>query len=131
MPSRAASHCVRRSWASQTRRYVDVGLATISDIVPADGGRFLKFRSSETGFRAAADLLSTPGYGKLRIDRALRRWSNNGYGAEILAGTPLDAGTAVPSLRPGDLRVLLEAMAAAEGYRSSATAAEIRRALEH
>src|SRR6266542_3683127 len=35
---------------SDTRRYVEAGLATVSEIVPADGGRFLKFMSPEIGF---------------------------------------------------------------------------------
>src|SRR6266540_2775867 len=35
-------------FGSDTRRYVEAGLATVSEIVPADGGRFLKFRSAET-----------------------------------------------------------------------------------
>src|SRR5207244_3917963 len=43
---------------SETRRYVESGQATISDIIPRDGGRFLKFESPETGFRAAVTLLS-------------------------------------------------------------------------
>lgn len=114
---------------SGTRRYVDIGLATISDIIPKDGGRFLKFDSPETGFRAAVELLSTPPYDDLKLDRALRRWSNSGYAAEILAGTQLDAQTPVPCLGRDDLQVLLSAMAAAEGYKSSTIADEIRKAL--
>ena len=114
---------------SQTRRYVDIGLATISDIIPKDGGRFLKFDSPATGFRAAVELLSTPLYDDLELDRVLRRWSHNSYGAEVLAGTALDAQRPVPYLGQDDLKILLNAMAAAEGYKSSTIAAEIKKAL--
>ena len=114
---------------SGTRRYLAVRLATVSDIIPTDGGRFLKFESPETGFRAAADLLSTSTYGGLELDRALRRWSHNGYGAEILAGTRLDSQQAVPYLGQDGLRVLLHAMATAEGYRSATIVDEITTAL--
>jgi hypothetical protein len=113
----------------ETGRYVDIGLATISDIIPKDGGRFLKFNSPEMGFRAAIELLSTPRYRDLILDRALRRWSNNGFGAEILAGTRLDAQMPVPYFGRDDFRILLNAMAAAEGYKSSTIADEIKKAL--
>ena len=114
---------------SATRRYVNTGVATISDILPKDGGRFLKFDSPETGFRAAVELLRTPPYDDLEVDQALRRWSNNGYAAEILAGTRLEAQKPVPYLGRDDLRILLNAMAVAEGYKSSTISAEIEKAL--
>ena len=113
----------------QTRRYVDIGVATISDILPTDGGRFLKFDSPETGFKAAVELLMAPGYDDLTLDRALRRWSNHGYGIEIFAGPRLDAETPVPDFGRDDLKTLLNAMAAAEGYKSATIAHEIERAL--
>lgn len=116
-------------FGSGTRWYVEIGLATISGIVPLDGGRFLKFDSPEAGLRAAVALLSTPGYKDLEVDRALRKWSNNGYGAEILLGTPLDAQKLVSYLDADDLKTLLAAMAAAEGYQSSTIKSEIENAL--
>lgn len=115
-------------WGAKTRRYVDLGLASISDIIPADGGRFLKFDDAETGFRAAAELLHS--YGDLELDGALRKWSNAGYGGGILAGTALDAKTPIADLRRGDLTVVLHAMAAAEGYRSPTIVDEISKALK-
>ncbi len=114
---------------SKTRRYVDIGLATISDVIPKDGGRFLKFDCPETGFRAAVELLSTPPYDDLRLDGALRRWSNNGFGAEILAGTQLDALRPVHYLGRDHLKILLNAMAVAEGYKSSTITDEVKNAL--
>ena len=118
---------IKLGW--NTRRYVEIGLATVSAIIPQDGGRFLKFASPETGFKAAVGLLSAPGYDDLRLDRALRRWSNNGYGAEILVGGRFDAEQRVPNFGRDDLKTLLNAMAAAEGYRSATIAAEIEKAL--
>ncbi len=115
-------------FGSKTRRYVDIGLATLSDIIPTDGGRFLRFDDPETGFRAAADLLNA--YGDLELDGALRKWSNTGYGGAILAGTRLDQKTSIADLRRGDFRILLHAMAAAEGYRSATIGDEIRKALQ-
>jgi hypothetical protein len=116
-------------YGGRTRRYVEGGLAAISDIVPADGGRFLRFESAVDGFRAAADLLGTKRYLDLQLDEALRTWTNNGYGAEILDGTSLDGRTPVPSLGRDDLSILLNVMATAEGYRSAAIAEEITKAL--
>ncbi len=116
-------------FGSETRWYVEIGLATISEIVPRDGGRFLRFDSPETGLSAAVALLSTPGYKDLEVDQALRKWSNNGYGAEILVGTPFDAQKLVSHLGADDLKFLLAAMAAAEGYQSSTIKSEIEKAL--
>jgi len=98
---------------SGTRRYVETGAAGISDIIPKDGGRFLKFESPERGFRAAVELLRMSPYDDLELDEALRKWSNSGYAAEILAGTRLDAHRRVLYLGGGDLQILLHAMAAA------------------
>ena len=47
--------------------------------------------------------MSAPPYEELTLDRALRRWSNGGYAAEILAGTRLDAQKPVPYLGRDDL----------------------------
>lgn len=113
-----------------SRAYVRRGHATISEIAPLDGGRFLRFDSPAIGFRAAVDLLSSAPYRDLAIDAALRRWSNQGYGAEILAGTRLDRRARVRHLTRGDFKALLGAMAVAEGYRSATVDSEIASALE-
>lgn len=115
---------------SITRRYLRQGQATISDIPPSDGGRFLKFQSPATGFKAGIELLTSRAYRDLGLDAALRRWSNNGFGAEILAGSHLDRGTRIRQLTRNDFRVLLGAMAAAEGYRSATVYDEIAAALD-
>lgn len=48
-----------------------------------DGGVFATFPSIEVGLRAHRDLLKGSGYTSLTVDKAMRRWSNNGYGGEI------------------------------------------------
>ena len=116
-------------FGSETRWHVEMGVATISDIVPLDGGRFLKFDSPESGFRAAIALLANPAYSELGVDRALRKWSNDGYGAEIVAATLLSARKVVGDLTDRDLEVLLMAMAIAEGYRSATLGTEIQTAI--
>ena len=58
---------------SGTRRYVGTGAAGISDIIPKDGGRFLKFESPERGFRAAVELLRTSPYDDLDIPAFMRK----------------------------------------------------------
>ena len=110
-----------------TRAWVEAGLATISRWLPRDGGRFLKFHSSAFGFRAAVQLLTSPAYASLDLDAALKRWSHNGYGAEIVPS--IDPATPVSSLAAERLEHVLRAMANAEGYRSSTIDDEITRAV--
>lgn len=112
-----------------TRGYVEAGRATLSPISPLDGGQFLRFDSPSTGFRAAADLLRARPYEGRPLADVFRRWSNNGFGAEILDGTPLHGGLTVADLTVDELALVLGAMASAEGYRSPRIAAEIATAL--
>lgn len=113
----------------QTRQYLRAGAARVSAIEPLDGGRFLAFHTPTAGFRAGLELLTGTVYRDLGIDQALRRWSNQGYGAEILAGTQLDARSRVRQLTRSDFGVLLSAMARAEGYQSPTMRQEIATAL--
>jgi hypothetical protein len=61
------------------RRYNDPG-ATIDPNPSSDGGYFIKFSSPEKGQGAIATLLSM--YGNITVEKALRKWSNNAYGAD-------------------------------------------------
>jgi hypothetical protein len=79
----------------------------------ADGGKFLTFASPKDGFNAAKRLITSSGYANLPVDAALRRWSNNGYGAEI---APSLKGKTIKALSPAELQSLLHAMARREGY---------------
>ena len=49
-----------------------------------DGGNFAIFPDEATGQQAMVDLLQSPNYRDLTLDQAMKRWSNNGYGAEII-----------------------------------------------
>lgn len=50
---------------------------------PAQAGHFAMFPDVQTGIKASVDTLKGPGYRDLPVDAAMRRWSNNGYGAEV------------------------------------------------
>jgi len=112
-----------------TAHHVTAGHAAVSDTVALDGGRFLRFATPEAGFRAGVLLLSTPLYAPLTVDQALRKWSNHGYGAEVLAGRGPGGESPIAGLGRAQLKVLLAAMARAEGYRSTALELEIARSL--
>jgi hypothetical protein len=114
---------------SDTRWHVSAGEASISEILPLDGGRFLRFASAEAGFRAAVALLGAPRYRHLDVERALRRWSNNAYGAEIVSAGGIDGRAVLTALGAAELKALLAAMAAVEGYQSPTLAREIEKAL--
>lgn len=86
---------------------------TGKDPKPAsDGGEFLTFATPEDGLAAAKRLISSSGYSDLGIDAALRRWSGNGYGAEI---APEFRGKKIKDLTPAQLDQLIRAMATREG----------------
>lgn len=85
-----------------------------TDPSPAtDGGKFLVFESPADGYAAARRLLSSSGYKGLNVDAALRRWSNNGYGAEIV---PEFKGKVIGQLTPVELDSIVKKMAIREGY---------------
>lgn len=78
------------------QRYGDQGI-TIDPVPATDGGYFLKFSSPEKGLQAIGTLLSSPSYANLSVDAALRRWSNNGYGAEIVSKKQVSQPTGAPA----------------------------------
>ena len=116
-------------YGGATQKYVEQGIASISRLLPRDGGHFLKFQSAAAGFRAAVELLTSPLYTSLDLNSALQRWSHNGYGAEIVAATSIDPAGSVTALEGTRLAQLLRAMAAAEGYRSPTLTEEIAHGL--
>ncbi len=61
--------------------------ATDSGIAGQDGGTFSAFGSPEQGLEAAVKLLQSDVYANLTVDAAMKKWSNNGYGAEVSPGT--------------------------------------------
>ena len=79
----------------------------------ADSGHFLIFDSVQAGFDAAKRLLSTEGYLNKTVDAAMKRWSNSGYGGEIL---PSIKNKPMASLTRSEFDLLVKAMAKREGF---------------
>lgn len=79
----------------------------------ADGGKFITFNSPQAGFNAGVKLLKTPGYLNLDVDKAMKRWSNNGYGVDV---APQFAGRKIKDLSDEELQTLIQLMAKREGY---------------
>lgn len=87
---------------------------TGTDPTPAaDGGQFLTFASPTDGLNAAKKLITSGAYQNLSVDAALKRWSGNGYGADIV---PDLQGKKMSDLTPSQLDELIQKMAAREGF---------------
>lgn len=89
------------------------GISGLDPSPADDGGQFLRFNSIEDGFNAAKRLITTEGYLGLTVDQALKRWSNNGYGGEIV---PYLKNKVVGQLSPKELEQLVIRMADHEGF---------------
>ncbi len=87
---------------------------TGKDLSPAsDGGQFLTFATPQDGLNAAKKLITSGGYANLSVDAALKRWSGNGYGGDLV---PDLAGKKINQLTPVELNQLINAMANREGF---------------
>ena len=84
-----------------------------------DGGKFIKFKDPQVGERAGLELLQGPGYRDLTVDAAMKRWSNNGYGAEIVKDIPPE--TKIKDLSAAQMRPLMAAMREREGWNAKPT----------
>ena len=69
-----------------------------------DGGVFAKFPTVEAGLQAQKDLLTSGSYANLTVANAMRRWSNNGYGADLY---PQIANKKMKDLTPQELNELV------------------------
>lgn len=69
-----------------------------------DGGVFAKFPSVQAGLQAQKDLLTSGSYANLTVADAMRRWSNNGYGADLF---PQIANKRMNELTPDELNQLV------------------------
>jgi hypothetical protein len=94
-----------------TRTYP--GVAGVDKSPASDGGNFLIFKSPEDGFKAAERLITSRNYKNLSVDAALKRWSNSGYGGEIV---PELKGKTIAQLTNKELDKLIRTMARREGY---------------
>jgi hypothetical protein len=86
-----------------------------SGVAARDGGTFAEFVSPEEGLRVGKELLKSETYRDLDINPALRKWSNSGYGGEIVAGSELNANRKVGDLSPAELDQLVALMQSREG----------------
>ncbi len=78
-----------------------------------DGGQFAKFSTVEAGLAAGRKLLQGPSYRNLTVDAAMKRWSNSGYGDEIV---PQFKGKKIGDLTPDELNQLIQKMQQREGW---------------
>ena len=77
-----------------------------------DGGQFIKFNTPEIGVEAAKELLfESDVYKDLTVEKAARKWSNQGYGAEA---TGLDGNKNMSELSSSDQDTMLKSMALIE-----------------
>jgi hypothetical protein len=70
-------------WFSATHSYATIYGGVDSGIIATDGGTFVKFPSVALGFEAMKAQLKSKTYKDLTLDEAMKKWSNNGYGAEV------------------------------------------------
>ena len=96
-------------------RYNDPNIS-IDPNPASDGGHFLKFSSVEKGKAAIPKLLKTTS-SNLSVNDALRKWSNNAYGDEIV---PALKGKTIGSLNESELTSLQNAMQNREGWKPAA-----------
>lgn len=89
--------------------------AVDSGIRASDGGTFAQFPSLEAGTQAQFRLLQSPSYANLTVDAAMRRWSNNGYGADVTGGA-ISPNRLMSSLSQQELNTLQKAMQKREGF---------------
>lgn len=85
--------------------------ATNSGIQATDGGSFSSFNSPAEGIQAGIDLLKS-NYGNLTVDQAMKKWSNNGYGAEV--SPQIDGKKQISQLSASELDQLVSDMAKRE-----------------
>ncbi len=92
---------------TDTQAYITDGSASVGSTA-TDGGNFLKFKDRTAAVNAAQKLLFSSGvYKGLTVDAALKKWSNNGYGGNII---PDLATSSVDTLTPEQQTQVLNAM---------------------
>lgn len=80
-----------------------------------DGGHFAAFPSEETGLRAQRDLLKNPNYTRLSLEAAMRRWSGQGYGADV--APPDIRNKTLAQMNNSEIERLIVAMRKREGWK--------------
>ena len=101
-----------------------------SDVAARDGGTFAQFDSPEQGLWVGRILLESEAYSSLTIDAAMRKWSNGGYGGEIVADI-LNPDRRIRDLLQPELAKLIAAMQQREGGSSVGTVNVARPSNDH
>lgn len=83
-----------------------------SGISAQDGGTFASFDTPASGLQAAVNLLQSSTYSNLTVDQAMKKWSNNGYGAEV--SPTIDGSQKMSDLSSDQLNQLVSDMATRE-----------------
>lgn len=83
-----------------------------------DGGQFALFPSVEAGERAAKALLTSSSYANLPLEQAMRRWSGNGYGADV---APELKDKKTGEMSESELSTLMQKMKQREGWVEGST----------
>lgn len=84
-----------------------------SGVKSPDGGTFLSSQGEAKDTEIAKKLLTSDIYKNLSVDEALKKWSNNGYGAEAVTG--IDKNAKIGSLSDTQLNQVLQGIKAREG----------------
>lgn len=90
--------------------------AVDSGIKATDGGSFARFPNIDAGTQAQKQLLSAPSYANLTLDAAMKRWSNNGYGADVAPSLNPNEKMSSIMVDPNKADTLMAAMKKREGF---------------
>lgn len=90
-----------------------------SGIKATDGGTFVKFPTLDAGTKAQTQLLTSSSYANLTLDAAMKRWSNNGYGADV--APKIDPNKKMSKLTQPELDYLAGEMKVREGFKAPTT----------
>ncbi len=84
-----------------------------SGVKSSDGGTFLSSQGEAKDTEIAKNLLTSDIYKNLSVDEALKKWSNNGYGADAVPG--IDKNAKIGSLSDSQINQVLQGIKTREG----------------
>ena len=95
------------------------GYGAFEGTAATDGGVFAAFPDEATGLKAARDLLRAKSYSGLPLEQAMRRWSGDGYGADVAPASL--RGKTTGQMTDAELNQLISSMRQREGWREGKT----------
>ena len=90
-----------------------------SGVKSSDGGTFLSSQGEAKDTEIAKQLLTSDIYKNLSVDEALKKWSNNGYGADAVPG--IDKNAKIGSLSDAQINQVLDGIKTREGIAQKQT----------